>query len=444
MILRSRVQLVLMLVLTIAVALPLTAHAGIVVNSVSNAMMALDATPVSISDATVTAAFAGGAGFAIQEADSSAGIRVVSDESITAGNKVSVEGTIDTVGSERVIVASSVTDNGTADAQIEPLKIQSTDIGRNNEDFLGATIYNPDAPEGQYDKLFNGTSSIGLLVLIYGKVTAVNNTGDFDGYFYVNDGGTLVDICGDSAEDGVIDGSGNYGIRCRPVADTDGAATVPAVGDYVEVTGVIGVTQVGDNNVRYLWTESVKQATFAQFSIQVDQGWNLFSLPAQPKNPDPAVVFDGFEIDGRLIGWVAMGQGMTAYDLWCPSYLGALRSSEGYWFFADHAGTVSFTGYADDSSLDRWLSVPGGWRIISTPAYNTNWADWKATDGSEVKSVAEAVAAGWMDEIAKGCNDNIGNTIDESDFDNVGLGGVLKAGKGYWVKSNQNIALLAP
>jgi|GEM_PF-3239233 len=81
-----------------------------------------------------------------------------------------------------------------------------------------------------------GLSNVGLLVRIYGKITEMNITGDLDGWFRVEDGSC-------------VNQPAASGIQCR-VPESDTIMPFVQVGDYVEVTGVMGVR----NGLRYLWT----------------------------------------------------------------------------------------------------------------------------------------------------------------------------------------------
>lgn len=88
-----------------------------------------------------------------------------------------------------------------------------------------------------------GLSNIGLFTKIFGKVTKVENTYGYAGYFYVDDGS------------GLKDNSGFVGIKCRPPSFSN-AGDLPTEGQTVEVTGVIGIA----NGARYFWTDKWEAA----------------------------------------------------------------------------------------------------------------------------------------------------------------------------------------
>ncbi len=54
----------------------------------------------------------------------------------------------------------------------------------------------------------------------------------------------------------------------------------------------------------------------------VVNGWSLLSIPCMPANPDPASVFSGINIDGRLYRWDNPTQSLLLYDSWSPSSSG--------------------------------------------------------------------------------------------------------------------------
>ncbi|MGQ9455320.1 MAG: OB-fold nucleic acid binding domain-containing protein [Armatimonadota bacterium] len=81
-----------------------------------------------------------------------------------------------------------------------------------------------------------GLSNIDLLVRIFGRITEMNITGDLDGWFRVEDGSN-------------VNQTSASAIQCR-VPEWDTIMPFVTVGDYVEVTGVLGVR----NGLRFLWT----------------------------------------------------------------------------------------------------------------------------------------------------------------------------------------------
>lgn len=215
-------------------------------SSVDSARRTGDGAPVSLHGAVVTAAFRGArgpVGFAVEEADRSAGIRIVSNAQVAPGDSVNVSGEIATVAGERVIHASSVAVVSDANPTPRPLAMSGADSGGGA--YHGQPAVADDAVTG---RMSTGANSVGLLVTVFGRVTSRNDTGDWSGWFYLDDGS------------GLRDGSGSAGIRCRPFGSGSAPDTLPPVGSYVSVTGVMGVQRFNNVNTRYLWTTSVTPA----------------------------------------------------------------------------------------------------------------------------------------------------------------------------------------
>lgn len=82
----------------------------------------------------------------------------------------------------------------------------------------------------------SGLNNIGILVCTTGRVTGVDGTD-----FWLDDGS------------GVIDDSGNYGIK----VSTYGLATMPQRDQYVKVFGISSSMQSGGNTYRLIKATSV-------------------------------------------------------------------------------------------------------------------------------------------------------------------------------------------
>jgi len=213
--------------------------------TIAGAKQAGNGTSVVLAGATVAAKLrdAGGPiGFSVEETDRSSGIRIISNTPVNPGDNVTVRGAVATIGGELVIDATggSVTIN--ASGGPAPLPIGMNNLSSGGGAFFGQQGVIDDAST---EKEAAGLCSVGLLVRIFGRVTARAAAGGWDGYFYVHDGS------------GLNDGSGNIGIRCRPFGAGAVPDSLPALGDYVAVTGIMGVNQIGGRNVRFLWTTGI-------------------------------------------------------------------------------------------------------------------------------------------------------------------------------------------
>ncbi|MHB9036708.1 MAG: hypothetical protein ACYC64_08575, partial [Armatimonadota bacterium] len=232
--------------------------------------------PVFVDDATVVASYVKAAGpisFVVEELNRTCGIRVISGQAVNPGDIVSINGVAATVSGERVIDASSgdVSVTSSGNPVPSPLGVTNRCSGGGSYGMQGAVV--DVAP----DTMSTGINNIGILARMWGRVTYVSNTGSDDDYFYVDDGY------------GLQDGSGYTGIKCRRAS----GASLPYNGDYVCISGVMGVQQINGANVRYFWTTSVSVTQTAVWDINIK-----------------ALVYFGLytnvlDIDGAVNGWNA-------------------------------------------------------------------------------------------------------------------------------------------
>ena len=173
----------------------------------------------ALRDKTATASRSGE--FWLEEADRSAGIRVLSATQVTPGSLVSVAGLMGLSGSQRVMQADVVGTSGTASGAQTPaplfFRLQA----------LGGRAVNVQTPgvDGAA-----GLYNVGLLARCTGRISASAVDGPSGRYFYLDDGS------------GVTDGS-TAGVKVYC-----GAAAVPASG-WVTVAGVVA-TEQGTDGVR--------------------------------------------------------------------------------------------------------------------------------------------------------------------------------------------------
>jgi hypothetical protein len=392
----------------------------------------------------ITDEFSAPQGFYIEEPDRSAGLRIVSTTtSVNVGDTVDIVGQVATKDlCERAVLATSVTVVSSGNPIPDPFTIDNIDTGGGA--YGGQPGVANDATIAP-PKMCVGLNNIGVLATLRGKVTAAVDTGNFAGYFYVDD---AYSEAGGAFDTGLKDGTGNIGIKCRPPLGFLGApGALPNVGDFVEVTGVIGIQQVNLINVRYFWTKECPAATTANYARNTVAAWNLLSLPAQPKEPDPALVFGSADnIDGRLYAWDAPTQSLLLFDMWSPDGFGPLSSSVGYWLNAASPVNVSFTGYTDVGK-DKWISAPAGWKIAGVPFdHNTYWSEWKATDGSATKSLFDAsqYGAGWLQSTGYWWDETTQSLVDFGLDDDWPTTNQLNKWHGYWMKTSKDIGLFAP
>ncbi len=174
--------------------------------TVADARNAEDGTPVSLAGVAITAK-TGAIGpdfFYVEQPDRAAGLRVVGTTGLPVGERVTVIGTMTTVGLERAVITlvdvSSTGENSALPA-----------VGMSSQTIGGRTSGKLIGPDGG-----TGVNNVGLLVRAWGKVTP-----------------------GTGNEFTIADGAGS-GVLCRAAS----GITVPTTG-YVSVGGIATVEQAG-------------------------------------------------------------------------------------------------------------------------------------------------------------------------------------------------------
>lgn len=158
-------------------------------------------------------------------------------------------------------------------------------------------------------------------------------------------------------------------------------------------------------------------------TLNIPTGYNLVSTPLAPYDPTPASVFaNTFATyppgNNPFLTTLSLGSGVT-YLASNPTAFGGIMLGQGYWI-KTKTGSVSESvvgfpsGLADAGvATDMWISLPGNaagtggaWNMVGQPFNHiTNVDDVAAdgmsvirfTDGTQVKSWADAYAAGWVD-----------------------------------------------
>ena len=314
--------------------------------------------------------------FYIEEADASAGIKVIAPIDMygvpgyaAPGSAPRIVGTVQTRDGERCIEAMSVEELGCAgSAQLPRAYLVGNRWlgGGQCGDYQLPVKNNPGAsPEYSPDP-----SNVGLRVTIWGKVTAVYNDWGLppqEKYFYIDDG---------SACD---DGSGDTGVRVTPGV-VSGEWVWPEVGHVVEVTGVSCVTMIDGNRVRGLLAMEPVTAlpTDHTTSITVYPGWNLLGLSERPLDVqgglDPWVVFEAFQHDDTNLDLYRYDAGLQSqflYDWWGPGVFGNCLFGDGYWLMSyldENDYAVYYSAPDDNDARPRWISLPNeGWSYVCTP-----------------------------------------------------------------------------
>ncbi|MBI2843133.1 MAG: S8 family serine peptidase [Armatimonadetes bacterium] len=177
-----------------------------------------DGQQVALAGKVVTAGTdqLGGSFFYIEDRSRSSGIKVVSTQAIQEGDAVDIDGIIETVGGERQITAFSVSITSTTDVP-EPVGLTCRDLG-------GGALneYTPGITGGI------GLNNIGLLVRIWGKITAY-----------------------DASSFTIDDGSSISGTPLQVKAICPDGVAIPQSGVF-SVVGISSLEIVGDNAVPVL------------------------------------------------------------------------------------------------------------------------------------------------------------------------------------------------
>jgi hypothetical protein len=173
----------------------------------------------------------------------------------------------------------------------------------------------------------------------------------------------------------------------------------------------------------------------------LETGWNLISLPVDPDNPDPTVVF----LDDPLylctyntatsnFEWVDKPPSATAGTAGALTTVSALG---GYWLASEVGGQFCVTGTAltGDQVVDL---ATLGWYMIGVP-YDVAWgtatgASIKFTRAGVDKWLPDAVAAGWLYGTIIGWD----ATADEFIRTTVETGTTLVPCLGYWIRTRVN------
>jgi len=170
----------------------------------------------------------------------------------------------------------------------------------------------------------------------------------------------------------------------------------------------------------------------------LEAGWNFISLPVDPDNPDPTVVF----LDDPLylctyntaagdFEWVDKPASATAGTAGALTTVSALG---GYWLASQTGGQFCVTGTALTGNQVVDLATLG-WHMIGVP-YDTAWgnatgAAVKFTRNGVDKWLTDAVAANWIYGTVIGWD----TTADEFIRTTVETGTTLVPCDGYWIRT---------
>ena len=350
--------------------------------------------------------------FYVQEPDRSAGIRVVVWESVSlsTGEVVDISGILDTMDGERLLrVRANQIAPCSVSTSVEPVLISLASVGGDVAGYQPAVVLRVPTAEEPVGLKAVGVNNVGLLVNIYGKVTAAT-----DDYFYLDDGSDVYVNARDTSHDrmdqhvgsDLWDGT-NLGVRVRAVDLWE----KPSAGDFVGVVGIVGARLDSENRVLPLLQPrgdaDVSEPDTASLvspsdRIVPEQGggtrWNLTCLPLpiafdiahSSQYPPRAYYFMG---EGYL--WTYSGPHHAQKQLPVDPEddlkpISNFTHGAGYWLRLYGSG-VSYQAVEDDTT-DRWISLPYSWHNLFGHPLNHDvlWGDIKVTDGKRMAGLEEA------------------------------------------------------
>ena len=399
--------------------------------------------------------------FYVQEPDRSAGIRVTTELSVSlsVGSVIDISGVLATTNGERVIEATTVS-TPSLTASVEPLLISLADIGGGPAGYQPGAVLRVPTTEEPVGLKAVGINNIGLLVQIYGKVTAVG----YD-YFYVDDGSDVYLNADDTDHDRMDQNVGsdiwdgtthdcsgqtckNLGVMVRSI----GLSNLPDKDAFVRVAGIVGARLDDQNQVLPLLQPrdaadvSSNPGTVAVSSVgQVEQEtgavhWNVPGLPL-PIAPYPPTA-DTFISEGYLKIYSPLHQ--AAKELSLSDHI---RPGAGYWLRLKSPAAIAYTAVNDDA--DRWVSLPFSprWNPFGFPLnHDLLWSDLKVTDGKRTVGLREAAKdLKWVSSRGTWWNPTI------QSFRTIGIPGDLQFNTqttetwhGYFMYARKPVALIVP
>lgn len=188
----------------------------------------------------------------IQEDDRIAGLAVLLPTGSTpkpvAGNKLSVTGSLGVYDREAALLASSWTVDRTIYPLPKPIGMSQASVGKSGQN------QPPLLPDS------SGLCNIGLRVRIFGRVTWIDPT---DSSVYIDDGAKILD----GTKTGDVPPVSVPGIRTHVV---DKGATTPSVGDYIAVTGVLGIELIDPDH----WPDPSDYCVYSIYT-KTSNDWDL-------------------------------------------------------------------------------------------------------------------------------------------------------------------------
>ncbi len=182
---------------------------------------------------------------------------------------------------------------------------------------------------------------------------------------------------------------------------------------------------------------SPQTSTTAGATPSIPVGLQLIALPVASEEPDARRVLN-FDTD-RLAAFVP-GTGYVRYPT-TP-----LQVGRGYWIQVPATHTPSIRGEVADDTQPYTVPLQQGWNLIGNPWLENLMWNLSAISvelGGQTRSLAEAQAAGWVEDYAWGWDGTKYALVYDASIV-PGVSSQLQAWKGYWFYAHQPCNLVLP
>lgn len=219
----------------------------------------------------------------------------------------------------------------------------------------------------------------------------------------------------DTDGDGLTDGEEVSRFGTSPViADTDGGGW----DDGTEVAAGLAPLNPDDDG----------DAAATTFTVSLEEGWNLISLPVQPATTDIGTLLAS--IEGRYdILWGFENDNWKSFDPAGPQFstLTALVPGRGYWIEMNQAATLSVTGAPATANI----SLAAGWNLVGFNFLGGMYAP------AALAALSAQVTALWT------YSQGVWQVFDPQ---NPGFSDLqwLESGYGYWIKASTPVTWRFP
>lgn len=265
--------------------------------------------------------------------------------------------------------------------------------------------------------------------IIFGSVTDASHPNDpiYRDWVYK----AMITISGPVTRSTLTDATGTYGFLDLP----PGAYTITCskagfpTRTYAEQAITAGQVLRDDFELGYTTVVSPPGVVL--------NGWSLLSLPVQPVNPGPAVVFNGIAIDGRLYRWDNPTQSLFIYDSWGPEQFGEMDLENGFWLDSSSAGTISYQGIPSSATTHDISFPTAGWAIIGCPfPVEKQWPSTTVKHGADTASILDASHTnGWLNSSGYWWDASTQSLVDFGLPEDFASWETLRPWHGYWVQT---------